>query len=108
MEPFVLLLAPYAPHLAEEIWERLGHGESLLWHPFPEAESQWLVDDTVEVPVQVNGKIRARLSVATDITEEAIRELAFADQKVLAHVEGRQVVKFIYVPGRMVTVAVKG
>lgn len=108
MEPFVLLLAPYAPHLAEEIWERLGHGESLLWHPFPEAESQWLVDDTVEVPVQVNGKIRARLSVATDITEEAIRELAFADPKVLAHVEGRQVVKFIYVPGRMVTVAVKG
>ena len=108
LEPFVLLLAPYAPHIAEEIWEKLGNRESLLWHEFPVADEKWLVEDTIEVPVQVNGKIRARLNVATDIDEAAIRELALADENVQAHTDGKQIVKFIYVPGRMVTVAVKG
>jgi len=108
MEAFVLLFAPYAPHLAEEIWERLGHQESLLWHPFPEHEEEWLVEDTVEIPVQVNGKVRARLNVPTEIEEEKIRELAFAEEKVQTHIAGKEVVKFIYVSGRMVTIAVKG
>ena len=108
LEPFVLLLAPYAPHIAEEIWEQLGHTDSILWHAFPEADPKWLVVDTVEVPVQVNGKVRARLMVPTEIEEAAIRELALADENVLAYTAGKQIVKFIYVPGRMVTVAVKG
>ncbi len=108
MEPFVLLLAPYAPHLAEEIWQRLGHEESLAWHAFPVADPAMLVEEMVEVPVQVNGKVRGRLFVPVDIDEAKIRELALSDEKVKGHVDGKQVVKFIYVPKRMVTVVVKG
>jgi len=108
LEPFVLLLAPYAPHIAEEIWQRLGHAEPLLWHPFPEADPAYLVADTVEVPVQVNGKVRGRLVVPPDIDEARIRELAFADEKVRSYTEGKRVVKFIYVPARMVTIVVAG
>jgi len=75
---------------------------------FPEHEEEWLVEDTVEIPVQVNGKVRARLNVPTEIEEEKIRELAFAEEKVQTHIAGKEVVKFIYVSGRMVTIAVKG
>jgi leucyl-tRNA synthetase len=108
LEPFALLLAPYAPHTAEEIWERLGHRESLLWHPFPAADPAWLVETTIEVPVQVNGKVRGKLVVAPDIDEAAIRSLALAEEKVASHVGGKRIVKFIYVPGRMVTIVVAG
>lgn len=108
VEPFVLLLAPYAPHMAEEIWEALGHTETLSRQPFPVADPQWLVDESVEVPVQVNGKIRDRLQVDPEITEDAIRELALASENVTKHIGDKQIVKFIYVPKRMVTIAVKG
>ena len=103
----VLLLAPFAPHMAEEIWQRLGHEQSLIREPFPEADPRWLVDESVEVPVQVNGKIREKLQVAPDIEENAIRELALASDKVQAHISGKEMVKFIYIPGRMVTIVVK-
>jgi len=108
LEPFTLLLAPYAPHIAEEIWQRLGHAEPLLWHPFPVADPARLVETTVEVPVQVNGKVRGRLVVPLDIDEARIRELAFAEDKVKSYTEGKRLVKFIYVPARMVTIVVAG
>ncbi len=107
MEQFVRVLAPYAPHFAEEVWERLGHEGSLAWEEFPKADPRWLVDDTIEVPVQVNGKIRDRLQVAPDISEDAIRVLALASDKVGPHLLGKQIAKFLYVPKRMVTIAVK-
>ncbi|MGE3164907.1 MAG: leucine--tRNA ligase [Planctomycetota bacterium] len=107
LEDFVLLLAPYAPHMAEEIWQRLGHTTSLIDAPFPKFDPQWLVEDTVEVPVQVNGKIRTKLQVSVDISEPDIRQLALADELVVKHVEGKAIVKFIYVPKRMVTIAVR-
>ena len=59
-EPMVLMLAPLAPHAAEELWNRLGHAESLAWEPFPEADPAYLVDDTIEIPVQINGKVRSQ------------------------------------------------
>ena len=67
-EPLVLMLAPLAPHAAEELWQRLGHPESLAWERFPDADPALLVEDTVEVPVQVNGKVRARLTVAMGLS----------------------------------------
>lgn len=108
LEDFVLLIAPYAPHMAEEIWERLGHSESLTRKPFPKADPKWLVDDTVELPVQINGKIRARLVVDVAITEDEIRELVLSEENVQKHVDGKEIVKFIYVPKRMVTIAIRG
>jgi len=107
LETFVLLLAPYAPHLAEEIWSRLGHAESLAYAPWPAADPQYLVDDLITVVVQVNGKLRDQLEVAADITQDAIVPLALGSEKVQQWTAGKTIVKTIYVPGKLVSVVVK-
>ncbi|MGB1810128.1 MAG: class I tRNA ligase family protein, partial [Planctomycetota bacterium] len=108
LEPFCLLLAPYAPHLAEELWKHLGHESSLMWESFPEVDDKWLVISSVEVPVQINGKVRTRIEVATEITEEEIREVVLADTRVQEYTEGKELAKFVWIPGRMVNLVVKG
>jgi leucyl-tRNA synthetase len=107
LEPFVLLLAPYAPHLAEEIWHRLGHEQSLTHAPWPVADPAYLVDDTITVAVQVNGKLRDQVEVPADIDQDGIREVVVAREKMQTWLEGKQVVKFIYVPGKLVNLVVK-
>jgi leucyl-tRNA synthetase len=107
LETFVLLLAPYAPHLAEELWSRLGHERSLICEPWPVADPKWLVSDTVTVVVQVNGKLRDQLEVAADADEAHVKELALASPKILQWTDGKQIVKVIYVPGKLVSVVVK-
>jgi len=104
VEPAVLLVAPLAPHIAEELWSRLGHAESLAHGPFPTFEEKWLVDDTVEIPVQVQGKVRSRINVATDASREDIEAAALDDAKVKEHVGDHEIKKVIVVPGRMVNV----
>ena len=101
-EPLVLLVAPLAPHIAEELWARLGHGQSLAWHPFPEADERWLVEDTVQVAVQVNGKVRAQVTVPADADAAALEAAARADEKVAAHLDGKTVRRVVAVPGRLV------
>src|SRR3954452_25107266 len=78
-EPLVLMVAPLAPHLAEELWRRLGHDQSLTSAAFPEADPAMLVDDTIEYPVQVNGKVRGRVTVAADSPPDAVEAVALAD-----------------------------
>jgi leucyl-tRNA synthetase len=107
LETFVLLLAPYAPHLAEELWSRLGHAQSLIREPWPVADPQWLASDTVNVVVQVNGKLRDQIAVAADADEAQVKELALASPKVQQWTDGKQVVKVIYVAGKLVSVVVK-
>lgn len=104
VEPLVLMLAPVAPHLAEELWSRLGHTESLAHGPFPVADEKWLVEDTVEYPIQVNGKVRSRITVPADAAREAIEAAALADEKITALLEGAAPRKVIVVPGKMVNV----
>ncbi|MGL4305461.1 MAG: leucine--tRNA ligase [Mycobacteriaceae bacterium] len=104
VEPLVLMLAPLAPHLAEELWERLGHNQSLAHGPFPIAEQKWLVDDTVDYPIQVNGKVRSRISVAADATREEVQAAALAEEKIAALLAGNAPKKVIVVPGRMVNI----
>src|ERR1700730_3942463 len=106
VEPLVLKLAPVAPHLAEEMWRRLGHDRSLAHGPFPQPDSQYLVDDTVEYPVQVNGKVRSRISVSADASAEALEAAALADEKVSAFLAGATPRKVIVVPGRLVNLVV--
>ncbi|MEV4755494.1 leucine--tRNA ligase [Micromonospora sp. NPDC049559] len=101
-EPLVLMLAPFAPHIAEELWERLGHDESLTYVPYPVADPALLVAETVTYPVQINGKVRARVEVAVDAAEEEIRREALA--AVAGSLGGREPRKVIVVPGRMVSV----
>ncbi|WP_374206018.1 leucine--tRNA ligase [Gordonia zhenghanii] len=103
VESVVLMLAPLAPHLAEELWSRLGHEGSLAHGPFPEVDEQYLVDDSVEIPVQVKGKVRSRITVAADADEATVVAAALADEKIAALLDGEPR-KVIYVPGRMVNV----
>ncbi|MGB2919227.1 MAG: class I tRNA ligase family protein, partial [Mycobacterium sp.] len=104
LEPLVLMVAPLAPHLAEELWSRLGHEASLAHGPFPVADEQYLVEDTVEYPVQVNGKVRGRVTVAADAVGDTVQAAALADEKVLGFLDGRTPKKVIVVPGRLVNV----
>ena len=102
VEPLVLMVAPLAPHLAEELWSRLGHSESLAWAPFPVADERWLVDDTVQVAVQVNGKVRSQVTVPADADAAVLEAAARADEKIAARLEGATVRRVVAVPGRLV------
>ena len=108
LEPLVLMAAPLAPHLAEELWRRLGHVESLAHGPFPTADGRYLVDDTVEYPVQVNGKVRGHITVAADAGQDAVRAAALSEEKVVAFLAGTVPNKVIVVPGRLVNLVVRG
>ncbi|MGB3303049.1 MAG: leucine--tRNA ligase [Gordonia sp. (in: high G+C Gram-positive bacteria)] len=99
----ILMLAPLAPHIAEELWSRLGGEGSLAHGPFPEVDERWLVEDTIEIPVQVKGKVRARLTVAADADEATVVAAALAEEKVAALLDGEPR-KVIFVPGKMVNV----
>lgn len=106
VEPLVLMLAPLAPHMAEELWHRLGNDTSLAHGPFPEADPAYLVDDTVEYPVQVNGKVRGRVVVAADADADTLKAAALADEKVQTFLAGAAPRKVIVVPGRLVNLVV--
>jgi leucyl-tRNA synthetase len=106
-EKLVLCLAPLAPHLAEELWHGLGHSSSVTEATWPEHDEALCVDDTVEVPLQVNGKVRGRVVLAKDATEADARAAALADRGVASSLGGKQVVKVIYVPGRILNLVVK-
>jgi leucyl-tRNA synthetase len=103
-EPFVLMLAPLAPHVGEELWARLGHRDSLTYEAFPAADPALLVADTIEYPIQVNGKVRSRITVSADADETAVRAIALEDPKVKDLLGGAEPRKVIVVPGRMVNV----
>jgi leucyl-tRNA synthetase len=102
VEPLVLMVAPFAPHLAEELWRRLGHDETVTYAPFPQADPALLVTETVTYPVQVNGKVRGRIEVPADAPQDAVRAAALAE--VADHLAGKEPRKVIVVPGRMVSV----
>ncbi len=107
IETLALLLHPLAPHLGEEIWEQLGFATSVQRAPWPTYDPRLCVDDEVEIPVQVNGKVRGRVKVAKDAPEDAVVALAMADENVVKHTEGKELVKRQYVAGRILTLVVK-
>jgi len=107
-EPFVLLLAPLAPHIAEELWQRLGHAESLAYAAWPKADPAYLRADVIEIPVQVNGKVRAKIQVPAEAGESEVIDIARADQNVGRHLDGQTVKRAIYVRGRIVNFVVGG
>jgi leucyl-tRNA synthetase len=103
----VLLLAPFAPYLAHELWEMLGQTSSLLKAPWPKYDAELAKEEEIEIPVQINGKLRSRVVVPADATEDFVLERALADEKVQAAIAGKRVVKKIYVPGKMVNLVVQ-
>ena len=104
--PLVQMLGPLCPHLGEELWAKLGGTGSVVYAPFPEADPALLTVDTVEYPVQVNGKVRARITVAADADADTVQAVALADEKVVATLDGKAPKKVIVVPGRMVNIVV--
>jgi leucyl-tRNA synthetase len=106
MESFALLLSPLAPHLGEELWSLLGHTKTLAHEPWPGFDPALLRDDEVEVPVQVNGKLRGRVMVAADAGSELIERTARADPKIAALLDGKTVRKVVIVPGKLVNFVV--
>jgi leucyl-tRNA synthetase len=101
-ETLVLLVAPLAPHLGEELWARLGHESSVAWASFPHAEERWLVDETVQIAVQVNGKVRTQVAVPADADAAALEAAARADERVAGYLDGARVRRVVAVPGRLV------
>lgn len=106
LESLVACLAPFAPHIAEELWQDLGHDTSVHIDTWPEWFEEYLVADTVTIAVQVNGKVRAEIEVDKDTTQEEVLNLAKANEKVATHISGKEIKKEIYVPGKLVSLVV--
>jgi len=104
VEAMALMLAPLAPHIAEEIWSRLGHESTLAFETFPALDEAMLVEDTVEYPIQINGKVRSKIMVAADASSDAIEAAARADERVVEFLDGNDPKKVIVVPGRLVNI----
>jgi len=104
---FVLMLAPFAPHLGEELWQRLGQKQTLAYEPWPQYDPQLTKLDVITIAVQVNGKLRDTIEVAADIDEKELLQLAQQNQKVSAYLEGKQIVKSVVVPQRLVNFVVR-
>ena len=107
IEKLLLLLAPMAPHVAEELWEQTGRAYSVHRQSWPEWDPDLAADEVVTLVVQVNGRVRDKIEVAADVTEDRARELALSSRRVQAHVEGKEVARLVYVPGRLVNVVVR-
>jgi leucyl-tRNA synthetase len=107
LEPFVLLVSPLAPHIAEELWQLLGHGKTLAYEPWPTFDEALTRDETVEIPVQIKGKLRGTIRVAADADQAAIEAVARGDAKIAELLAGQQVVKVIVVKGRLVNFVTK-
>ncbi|MEK4171989.1 MULTISPECIES: leucine--tRNA ligase [unclassified Lysinibacillus] len=106
-EGFVKMLAPMAPHIAEELWQLLGHDSTLSYEQWPTYDETKLVDDEVEIAVQVAGKVRAKIVVAKDASKEDIEKVALADEKVQEYMAGKNLVKIIVIPSKLVNIVVK-
>jgi len=104
---FLILLAPFAPHLAEELWSKLGNKKSIFKHKWPEYDSKLVKDDIIELVVQVNGKVRDRLEVNADISEKEAKKVAQESEKIKKWTKGKKIAKVIFVKGKLVNVVVK-
>ncbi|HDJ2398596.1 TPA: leucine--tRNA ligase [Staphylococcus aureus] len=107
IEGFVKMLAPIAPHIGEELWSKLGHEESITYQLWPTYDEALLVDDEVEIVVQVNGKLRAKIKIAKDTSKEEMQEIALSNDNVKASIEGKDIMKVIAVPQKLVNIVAK-
>jgi leucyl-tRNA synthetase len=107
MEQFVLLLSPFAPHIAEELWQLLGNHQTLAYEPWPSYDEALTQDAEVEIPVQILGKLRSKVTVPADSDQETIVTAAKADARIAELLSGKEIVKTIVVPGKLVNFVVK-
>jgi leucyl-tRNA synthetase len=107
MEKFVLILSPFAPHIAEELWQLLGHEKTLAYEPWPKFDEALTKDSIIEIPVQINGKLRGTVVVPAGSDQATITAAARSDERIAALLDGKEVVKTIVVPGKLVNFVVK-
>lgn len=107
MTPFVLLLSPFAPHVAEELWELLGSSTSLAYESWPTYDESKIAESEIEIPVQINGKLRAKIKVPADVDRESLQQAAQEDDAIARNLEGHQIVKVVVVPGRLVNFVIR-
>ena len=107
METFVLLLSPFAPHLAEELWNKLGKANSISYEPWPKYDESKTKANTVEVVIQVNGKVRAKLQVQPGLEDEKLLAAAFADENVKKYVDGKEIFKQVVIKNKIVSLVIK-
>ena len=107
MEAFLKILAPFAPHLAEELWLKLGHKTSIHKEKWPKYDENLIKENLVSIIVQVNGRVRSTMKVVADSDEEHVREMAQADSNVKKHLEGKEIKKVIYIPGKIINYVIK-
>jgi leucyl-tRNA synthetase len=103
-EPLVLMVAPFAPHIAEELWSRMGHAASLAYEPFPQFDKSLAVEQVVTLPVQIDGKTRFRVQVSADAGEEQIAEATVSHPEYIRHTQGTTISRMVIVPGRIVNI----
>ena len=108
VEGFIIMLSPITPHLSEELWEKLGHEESIAYVSWPTYDESKMEEDTVEVAVQINGKVRAKINVAKDISKEELEKTALKDEQVKQWIDGKELKKVIAIPGRLVNIVAVG
>jgi leucyl-tRNA synthetase len=106
LRTLLVLLSPFAPHIAEELWQRLGHPASIFAERWPDADPRWLKADLVTIILQINGKLRSQLQVPPELDEREIETRALADPKLQPWIEGKTIRKRIYVPGRLLNLVV--
>jgi leucyl-tRNA synthetase len=106
LERFVLVLSPFAPHLAEEMWQALGHERTLAYEPWPRFDPAFTREEEVEIPVQVDGRVRARIRVPANATEEEIGRIACAEERISRLLGSRPPKRIVVVPGRLVNIVV--
>ncbi|MEM9445572.1 MAG: leucine--tRNA ligase [Verrucomicrobiota bacterium] len=106
LDTFVLLLAPFAPHIAEELWQKLGHSGSLAYETWPIFEQKYLIETEIELPVQINGKLRFKVKVPSDWDREAIEDFIRRHSDTSKHLEGKEMRKIIVIPGRMINIVI--
>ncbi|MDX5429286.1 MAG: class I tRNA ligase family protein [Bacteroidota bacterium] len=106
IEPLVILLSPFAPHMAEELWEKLGHSDSVTRQPYPTHEEKHLVESTKNYPVSFNGKVRFQITLPADMGKEDVEASVMADERTAKYMDGKQIRKVIVVPGRIVNIVI--
>ncbi|MFV0304352.1 MAG: leucine--tRNA ligase [Moheibacter sp.] len=104
LEPLIVLISPYAPHIAEEIWQKLGHSESISFAEFPVFDTKWLVEDSKEYPVSFNGKMRFKLELPMDMSKDQIQEAVMADERTQKQLDGKTPKNIIIVPGKIINI----
>jgi leucyl-tRNA synthetase len=106
LEPLLVILAPYAPHVCEELWHQLGNKTTIFDASFPKLETKYLVETSKEYPVSINGKMRTQINIDLDATQDQVQAIVLSNEVVQRWMEGKPVKKLIYVKGKMVNVVV--